>query len=118
MRLPRVRFTVRRMMIVVAVAAMLLGAYEMLGVSLYRRKQALHFGLAESDALRELADHERITALIKGQAGTTARDRETKHIALGEQARKRAAYFTAMKRKYEIAAIRPWVSVEPDPPLP
>jgi signal recognition particle GTPase len=119
MRVPRVRFTVRRLMIAVAIVAGLLGttrAYQMLGLTLYHRKQAVLFGLAESDALREYAAHQMRVAEAKRQVGATARDEESKHIALAENARKRAAYFTAMRRKYESVATRPWESVEPDPP--
>jgi hypothetical protein len=31
---------------------------------------------------------------------------------------RRAAFFAEMKRKYERAATRPWVAVEPEPPPP
>ena len=112
------RFTVRRMMIAVAVVALLLGAYGMMGVSLYHRKQARMFALAEAYCLRELANHERIIASLVGQAGATARGREAQHTALQAQTGRRAAHFSTMRSKHERAARYPWLPVAPDPSEP
>jgi hypothetical protein len=101
--LPRVRFTVRRLMIAVAVLALLLGATAI-------RQRRAHF--------QSLADYHAVQARhIQSSHGSMIRPGGTLvHVPLGSPSR--AAYHKDMAIKYEHAASRPWMTVEPDPPLP
>jgi hypothetical protein len=118
----RLRFSVRRLMVVVAAVALLLGgsiaAYRLLGAALYHRRQAQMYALAEADTLQELARQEQRVTELKQQGDSQAGTKLAMHTGLAELARRRATYFAAMKRKYKVAASRPWVSVPTDPPPP
>ncbi len=105
MRLPRVRFTVRRMMVAVAIVALLLAWMQMQKRMVELRKSyefqsALHGG-------EEVVEREG-GLFIRFRGGR----REVKPNA------RRAAYHAAMRRKYERAARYPWLPVAPDPPMP
>ena len=92
MRLPRVRFSVRRLMIMVAVVAL---SSAVLGqLSLRYRQQARFY--AESEAYWRKAA---IGAPISQQA----------------RYKDRVNYFARLRQKYEHAARYPWLPVEPDP---
>jgi len=92
MRLPRI--TTRRLMVLVAVAAIFaFGAVMVRKAREYRHAAARH------------AIKARIIELEAGPA-TISKDRE------------RAAYHSRMKGKYDRAASRPWLPVPPDPPPP
>ena len=100
MRMPRFRFTVRRMMVAVAIVAMLLGAWA----ALARRTANL-----------------RQVALEHGQkAGRLEIETVTSAISQGEAARRMEIvhWHDAMSAKYERAARYPWLTVAPDPPEP
>jgi hypothetical protein len=104
MRVPRVRFTVRRLMAVVAVLAVLLGA----GAEVVRlarlaedyRQRAKYFVAAED--VRNL---------------TVAAERMVDPGAARKPDRI-AAHYAQLRRRYERAAARPWLPVAPDPPEP
>ncbi len=145
MRLPRLRFTVRRLMVAVALAGLVMGggvwSYRMwrlsryysglaqaynTGENMYRQIGAMNFDLAQVDEKRSLQ-------LWSPQFGAklhkALREREEKpterhgrsaagaHDVLA-QPKRTADYFAAVARKYERAARFPWLPVEPDPPLP
>jgi hypothetical protein len=99
MRLPRLRFTVRRMMVAVAVVALVLGAVA-LGVRSgeFRNRARYHEVMAASPLLG-----------VKPAPPVFDPVRYTP---------KWSAYHARLKRKYERAARRPWLFVAPDPPLP
>src|SRR4051794_25116835 len=103
----RLQFSVRRLMVVVAALALLLGgsitAYRLLGAALYHRRQARMYALAEADALQELARHERMVTELQQQGDTQAGAKAAMNTGLAELARRRAKHFAAMKRKYEDA---------------
>jgi hypothetical protein len=90
MRPPRVRFTVRRMMVAVAILA------NVLGLLVWVDRRATQF--------RDRRDFHRMhwSAIDEGFAVEAAQ----------------AAYHRAMAEKYRGAAERPWLPVEPDPPEP
>jgi hypothetical protein len=103
MRLPRVRFTVRRLMIAVAVVAVLLGG------ELIRRQRA-----ARLERLAWLARCERMLATSHPEEEREIASPYLKHgkqmgvvEALQEIARQRL--------RYEYAASHPWLPVPPDP---
>jgi hypothetical protein len=113
MQMFRVRFTVRRMMVVVAVAAVALTLLA--GVLRDRRR---------SQYLRLAAFHEREGSRIAEMLDMEGRSRRmwmkpdpasNRWLAVP---REEVEYRVQMRRKYECAAAHPWLSVEPDPPIP
>jgi hypothetical protein len=130
MRLHCVRFTVRRLMIAVAIVALLLAVglearwmhREYQG---YTRRAFLH-------SYGETMNREWAAWEIKSEAGYRSMvekysqggfDDRLLHLAdrNGKNAAKytlRADYHARMKAKYQAAARRPWLPVEPDPPRP
>ena len=95
MPVPRPRFTVRRLMIAVAVVAVLLEIGAEVGAVLKRRES--HFGL-------EGGEHRFAECMSgPGLAGNHPRQ---------------AAYYGRMAVKYEWAARYPFLPVWPDPPEP
>jgi hypothetical protein len=142
MRLPRLQFTVRRMMIVVAIAAVALGANE-----LRRRKdrydslRSTHewrgrssISSAEFHASTAAANErevERLRAAVRSRNHASRPEAEavaqiTSNIegaaaierAAERQFRARARFHELLRKKYERAARYPWLVVEPDPPEP
>ena len=96
MPIPRPRFTVRRLMIAVAVVAVLLGVV----VGLKRRSDRFR-----AIALRYAAKHKE--------------DRMAYDVVADEgRFLRRYDYHLSMQRKYEMATERPWLPVPPDPPEP
>ncbi len=100
----RPRMTTRRWMIVVVLAAVLLGVdHEFRLASLYRRKAGYH------GALEIIYSGRKQRRL--GADGKSLQPMSPASAAL-------AAYHAALRQKYERAADRPWVRVplDPDPP--
>jgi hypothetical protein len=111
MRLPRVRFTVRRLMIVVAVAAGLMAAWVGLArlrllSSDYRARAEQHAGIEET--LRRIVASDGADAPVDISPGPGLRSRRFTARAVAE-------HEAALRRKYERAARYPWLPVEPDP---
>ncbi len=92
MRMPSVRFTIRRMMVIVAVVA------GMLWATLALQERSRRFLKIASE--REME----VRALTTYYAFYPPFE----HIARLDE----------MKKKYEYAASHPWLPVEPDPPVP
>jgi tetratricopeptide (TPR) repeat protein len=122
-RLLRLRFTVWRLMVVVAAVALVTGASRE-ALRLTRRRatylksaaeqarQEAAYGQLEQSSL-ELAE----TALVAdGMWQVREVARQARKDAVMYQ--KTAGYHAALKQKYLAAAARPWRSVEPDPPPP
>ncbi len=111
MRWPRVRFTVRGMMVMVAVVAVSLGtcrAVERL------RVRAFEYQIAEGVhawAERLHAHAQKYEGACLGWASPPFRANPKIDSRL-------ATYHAALRRKYEYAASHPWFPVEPDPPPP
>jgi hypothetical protein len=142
MRLPRVRFSVRMMMIAVAIAALTLGANDVrLRRERYLALRSNHdwsargrLRLAESHA-SVAAQNEREAARMLA-AISSIRDPTRVHLeynvriasnieaaaaterAAEQKCRTQARYHDALRIKYERAARYPWILVEPDPPEP
>ena len=100
MRLPRLRFTVRRLAAVVAIVAVVLG-----GVRLWRL----------SGSYREMAElHRRKSEeVVRGMYFDASG--ESYHR---EWPSPNKEYHLLLKAKYENAAAHPWLPVSPDPPEP
>jgi hypothetical protein len=95
MRLPRLRFTVRRMMVAVVILAVPLGAIAEL-----RRRHEHYRWLASYHA---------------GKAGITNMNPSSPRPTFGTL---REIWRYDLSRKYMEAAARPWLAVAPDPPDP
>ena len=104
MRLPRVRFTVRRMMIAVAIAGALLGLLA------YAR------GLQDrsADYQRLATEHQFQSFLLTGYMVTNGTNNETSRKFDSEL----RSHHDRIRFKYERAARYPWLPVDPDPPEP
>jgi hypothetical protein len=111
MRLPRVRFTIRGMMVAVAVAAGLMaGSIGLARLRLlssdYRARAEQHAGIEET--LRHIIASDESDTPVDISPGAGLRSRRF-------TARAVADYEAALRRKYERAARYPWLRVEPDP---
>jgi hypothetical protein len=106
MPLPRVRFTVRRMMIAVAVAGLVLGI-----VSERRHRFTL---LARSHPVR-------MDILAVTNANGNADDQRPSAVVFSDGSRVPSNVYNwhyMLREKYEFAARYPWLPVWPDPPEP
>ena len=119
MRIPCVRFTVRRMMVAAAVVAIALfsgiwltrmgrlaGVYEQR--ALYHAQQEL----TTREAIEDQLAHIRRIAMYP--------EKDPLYLRLQHLQGKNpsADYHAAMRDKYELASRRPWQPVTPDPPPP
>jgi hypothetical protein len=129
MQIPRVRFTIRLLMIVVAVVSVFLTAART--VYLWRHYQALAAMHASKEVnyIREVQQAERKQEWVARVArsdnlqsatvrGSTWDRFATAAGAAAHDLRRLAADESRLKCKYERAARHPWLPVEPDPPEP
>jgi hypothetical protein len=139
MRLPRVRFTIRRLMVAVAVLALLIGADQFVRRSTRYRGRADHFGLLETatwelQKTTERKSHwhaERARSQVEPwgpfdddqhRASVVAQTKDWVEAGyLRQEAAANAAeadWYSQLRHKYEHAARRPWELLAPDPPRP
>jgi hypothetical protein len=138
MRRPRLRFTIRKLMIVVLVAS--LGSWSvklwLLSRDYARRAKAHEAAERQYRAVRELflaatrsyaQDAANSSALLASseapflgseELATKSRDLAASLLATAREPARKMAYYGALKRKYQRAARYPWLSVAPDPPAP
>jgi hypothetical protein len=129
MRVPRVRFTVRWMMVAVAVVAMGLGVRAQLS----RWQQLARYYAIEAGRLRR-------SVLTFRAIGEMSQEQWIAHYRAADErslpgpltyygwaerygeesagARRHADYLDLLRKKYQRAAAQPWWPVEPDPPPP
>ena len=97
--MPRLRFTVRRMMAAIVVVAILLGA----GLELVRRRERIlrmseaHVGFAGLEGTLDVTDEGPAYFGLKTEKGR---------------------WHEFMRRKYDYYGHHPWLPVPPDPPEP
>src|SRR3954466_12764246 len=107
MRLPRVRFTVRRMMVAVAI----------FGASLWYCEMG-----RRSKNFLAMADFHRLKAeIFRGRVESAAELTSIDPIRMGDimgRDRRLEHHHSELGQKYEHAAHYPWLPVEPDPPEP
>jgi hypothetical protein len=130
-RFPRVRFTVRRLMVAVAVVATILWSvhtihrwrlyrerlrYYILAENLYRPRPSAPERMAASQEAQGLVCYFRVEQAAGRLPVGVCRLR----FGLGTEAeiRRFADHLAVLKRKYELAAYYPWLPVAPDPPEP
>ena len=120
MRLPRVRFTVRRMMVAVAVVALAFWLEMWRRRAPYCRHQAVRCASAQRSHLWLAESHERIAALYRSASGGPAGRRPVRHRAIGHLhpgGLERAGEGEAGGRRAEAfrrAAMYPWSSMPPE----
>ena len=124
MRLPRVQFTLRRLIYEVAALAVVLALLRGVGSWLeveqqrkfYRRQSARYAGWERFWA----HDAETLEQWIRESkgAGPTAYAERAAWKPRGAWKREVARYYASLKRKYRSAADHPWLPVAPDPPFP
>jgi hypothetical protein len=93
MKLPGLRFTVRRLMVVVAIVAIVFGVAELM------KRRSMAFRL-------KAASHQRGLVIIGS------------HRYYSDASPAVAEYHMKLVEKYEHAARYPWLPVEADPPEP
>jgi hypothetical protein len=98
----RIRFTVRRVMVLVAIAGLAMAV-----ATLVKRSNEFR-ALAEEQAEAELTS-------VGYADDARGEGRDPQRVARGEEM---ATYHRALRIKYERAARYPWLSVKPDPPIP
>jgi hypothetical protein len=105
--LTRVRFTVRTVMVAVAVVAIGLGVYDTGCRWTSHRKRCL----------KAVAAHEWAAEMFRGRLHNNASAFYPTEADL-RWAKLRAEYHERMARRWAQAATRPWEPVAPDPPEP
>jgi hypothetical protein len=115
MRLMRGRFTVRRLMIVVAsVALIIFGEQTRLRYLEYRTKYECY--KVDVWVMRASAEDPQIE--LCGYMRLDEKDVARLRLGQVEKSLRYARYFEALRDKYAAAMRRPWLPVEPDPPKP
>jgi hypothetical protein len=124
-RLPRVRFTVRGMMIAVASVALFMGGLRLLWVRSVYRKAAIAHAAYENLArtLQTMVENEgenerELLAAFGMKVEPESEAVKAKRSADARVNLRAAEYHAALKHKYEKAASRPWAPIAPDPPPP
>ena len=113
MTLPQ--FTVRRLMVAVAIMALGLGVL----VELLRRRASYNQG-ATYHAAKEAQFKQLDETLESIRSNLSAYARAMRRVSNREESRtaRLVRYHATLKGKYRSAASRPWLPVEPDPPAP
>ena len=124
MRIPRVRFTIRLLMIVVAVVGVFLTVARLVYFWRHYEVIAAMHASKEATYVRQAQGYERRHDWCAQQA--TIANLQSESIRWGRLAsssgatahylRQLAADESRLKRTYERAARYPWLPVEPDPP--
>jgi hypothetical protein len=111
MRVPRVRFTMLRMMVAVAIPAILMGGWKM------KRERQLRLGQVAFHANLE-GDFQRLLKFIEPRVAELRAKGVEGPFGAQENYRAMLDHSSRMRRKWERAAARPWEPVDPDPPQP
>jgi hypothetical protein len=110
-RLPRPRFTVRRLMALVAIAALGAGAVATARRVVVRREWAAYHATRLEEAARWEADwRERGDRVVLHNLSREGAE------AVAARLRRAIPFHQAMRRKWEDSSVRPWLPVEHDPP--
>ena len=114
MKIKPARFTLRTLMIVVAVAAVALSG------ELLRRRWVVYRDFAAMYAELERDERQSIDApvLMCGMWRPTPAQRREFTESIKRSRIEMVAYFSLLRRKYEYASSHPWIIVGPDPPWP
>ncbi len=115
LRFPRLRFTIRRLMVIVAIVSLIFSWVVTVRNSReaeLRRSLAAYHAREEEMALRAAALHKLEPDFISFLEHGRSSEAIVSHLL------QHAANEAKLKRKYEKAARYPWLPVAPDPPKP
>lgn len=113
MKLPKM--TIRRAMIAVAIAALLLGFWSRV---MFSRRQS-HLSDAAYHARREGEERRNLETFERNRrAGAAAAANNPSMAEMERASLLRVAYHAGLKDKYREAAAHPWASIPPDPKDP
>ena len=112
MRSIRLRFTMRRMMVAVAIVALTIGG----GIEAVRlrRLRSSHLDDAAYHSRREAEEARNIANFKRGRLGNASNANDRSILLMEQSSRLRVAYHAQLKRKYLEAADRPWSAVASD----
>ncbi len=114
MSLPRVRFTVRRMMVSVAIVAVAIQAWQLSMWSLTYRWSAQQASSSEKEFRQAIAEGRDVYFGCFPDPPRQPPPTPARVAKLREW----ASYYTLLKRKYQFAATHPWISPVGRPPSP
>ena len=118
MKLPRTRFKLWMLMILVAVAAVGMGIVRIVSMRSVYLQKAAEYRLAEQDELKILGTLDRRITWLAAREGEDAQDSLKAVVEVRANRRTWAGYYGKLKQQYEMAASRPWMPFSPDsPPL-
>jgi hypothetical protein len=115
MRLPRVRFTVRRLMVAVAILAVVFGV-TLESIRLGRRWAYYHRRAAYYEQSEEL-----FRFIGRGErqaAASTSGQAAKRSLQQAAECELRVPFYAELKRRHRYAEWRPWTSLPPDPDPP
>jgi hypothetical protein len=117
MRLPRVRFTVRRLMVAVAVIALLSGGEVARRRWVFCKQRAAGHRSLQNDLITMAVSRERSIQAARGsgRAGDTL---PLLWKAMAANDRLRAGHHAAMAGEFQRAASRPWLGIPEERPEP
>lgn len=130
MRMPRFRITIRRMIIVVALAALIINVEVMRRFRAHCQREAFYHRVLCQKYDRELEQAEEFLQILPpnslpNQTGFASSivfkiglPPRTFTMSDVNRLQRLVIYHDLMRRKYELAANRPWRSLTPDPPEP
>jgi hypothetical protein len=122
MRIPRMRYTMKRMMLAVAVLALIMGGLRIVWLRDGYRKAAAYYASLEKlhrESRRFVEDGGRAEEELALAFGEKVSGEDKKQQSTEVRGWQRLSdYCAALRRKYERAAARPWIPVDPDPPPP
>lgn len=118
MRLPRPRFTIRRLMVVVALAAALLMAAKTCWVWRERRQKAAEYAAEAESWSDDASKVERMMVKPRSGADAASRRRLAELSEVATNYREHERSYRELAAKYARAAAHPWLPMEPAPPDP
>ena len=132
MRLPRLRFTVRRAMLAIALISVLMGLTREVGRLRRRSRESARQAVLSGRELRQWrralidrtaagAEARRLAAASRARDPDLAEEWASEASACAREvgeAREFIAHFAGLHRKHRRAASWPWEAIAPDPPAP
>jgi hypothetical protein len=122
MRLPRMRCTVRQMMVAVAVISVVTGGTIIAKRQRVYRVRAAFHAQQEQVAAKRWRHWSQEAARLSGPAGDQSPPRSDQErelaVVMVNYSRNRVAHHARLRVKYERVSRYPWLPIDPDPPSP
>jgi hypothetical protein len=113
MRLPRARFKLWMLMILVAMVAVGVGIVRLGNLRSAYLQEAADYAYAEQEELRILGTLERRISQLGGREDEASQGSLEALVETRANRRAWADYYGSLKQKYDMAASRPWMPVSP-----